>query len=339
MIRTILKILGGLVALVVIAAAGFYVYLSATWKKSYAYYPRPAISASTDTLTIARGDYLVHAVAHCPACHQNVDAYPTMKDALEHRGSGVDRDLVGGLTWDIPVFGRFVAANLTSDAETGIGAMNDADLARLLRHGVKRDGTIAPLMYLATGPMSDEDLTAVVSYLRSLKPVRHENRTEAPGIMGKLVLKGMKPRHDTHPPYVPAGGVSIERGAYLANGPAACFTCHSTADPMRSFAIVGPRFQGDAHAESDLTDPAFEIVTPNLTPDPTTGHITGWSEDDFAARFKAGPVYKGSKMPWDNFALMTEEDSRSIYRYLMSLDPVAHQVGPVRRSKGWKPGQ
>jgi hypothetical protein len=201
---------------------------------------------------------------------------------------------------------------------------------------VRRDGTIAPLMHLATGPMSDEDLTALVSYLRTLAPVRHVNRSEAPGVVGKLIIKGLRPRENAQVSYVPPGGVSAERGAYLANGPAACFTCHSTADPMHGFAIVEPRFQGDAHAEPDMTDPAFEIVTPNLTPDVTTGHITGWSEDDFVMRFQAGPMYMGSKMPWDNFALMSENDVRSIYRYLRTLPPAVHQVGPIRRHKGWK---
>jgi hypothetical protein len=39
-------------------------------------------------------------------------------------------------------------------------------------------------------------------------------------------------------------------------------------------------------------------------------------------------------MPWENFQRMTEEDLRSIYRFLRSLDPVEHQTGPTYRPKG-----
>lgn len=53
-------------------------------------------------------------------------------------------------------------------------------------------------------------------------------------------------------------------------------------------------------------DPAFEIVAPNLTPDPETGHITQWTEDDL----------------------------RSLYRYLRTLAPAKHPVGPTHRAKG-----
>ena len=38
-------------------------------------------------------------------------------------------------------------------------------------------------------------------------------------------------------------------------------------------------------------------------------------------------------MPWDAFQRLTETDVRSLYRFLRSLAPVKHYVGPtVRRS-------
>ncbi len=337
-IKTLLKVLGLLVALVVVVAAGFYLFLSATWKRRFPDHPLPAIAASADSTVIARGDYLVHAVAHCSMCHQEFDEALSIGSALQQRSNGVGRPLTGGLTWNIPVFGRFVAANLTSDRETGIGALSDGELARVLRHAVRRDGTIAPFMHLATGPMNDEDLTAVVSYLRTLAPVRRELRPEAPGIVGKLVVKNQRPREVPEFRPIPSPGISVERGEYLANGPAACFACHSESDPMKGFALVGPRFQGNAHPEPDPTDPSHEFVTPNLTPDPETGHITEWDEDGFVLRFQGGGAYPGSTMPWDCFALMSEDDQRSIYRYLMSLPPVRHDVGPAWRPTGWKAG-
>ena len=43
-------------------------------------------------------------------------------------------------------------------------------------------------------------------------------------------------------------------------------------------------------------------------------------------------------MPWENFRRMTEDDMRSIYRYLRSLPPVKKVTGPSHRKARWKPG-
>jgi hypothetical protein len=61
-------------------------------------------------------------------------------------------------------------------------------------------------------------------------------------------------------------------------------------------------------------------VTPNLTPDPTTGHIYAWTEDQCVARFK-NTVPTASPMPWGTFRNRTEDDLRALYRYLRSLPP------------------
>ena len=113
--KLFLKILGSIVLLLILIIAGFYVFIQATWNKSFADYSRPEIKASTDSAVIARGDYLVHAVAHCSICHQGVPAGKSEKEIMENRQNGVGQDLVGGHIWDIPLFGRFVTANLTSD--------------------------------------------------------------------------------------------------------------------------------------------------------------------------------------------------------------------------------
>jgi hypothetical protein len=43
-------------------------------------------------------------------------------------------------------------------------------------------------------------------------------------------------------------------------------------------------------------------------------------------------------MPWESFARMTEDDLRSVYRYLKSLPPTRKVIGPSHRKAGWKPG-
>jgi hypothetical protein len=64
-----------------------------------------------------------------------------------------------------------ISANLTRDPETGIGRRSDAEVARILRFGVRADGRAAfPLMELQ---LSDEDLTSILSYLRAQRATAH----------------------------------------------------------------------------------------------------------------------------------------------------------------------
>jgi hypothetical protein len=83
----------------------------------------------------------------------------------------------------------------------------------------------------------------------------------------------------------------------------------------------------------DETNATLEIIAPNLTPDPETGHIASWSEDAFVGRFRGGRVVTGSKMPWEGFARLTENDVRSVYRYLRTVPPVKRAVGPTVRKR------
>jgi hypothetical protein len=127
----------------------------------------------------------------------------------------------------------------------------------------------------------------------------------------------------------------VERGDYLANGPALCGMCHSPRDFLDGMALKGEAFSGCLAPEPGQADPTIEACAPNLTPHPTAGHITGWSEDQFVARLKSGTfVTHESPMPWANFANMTEVDLRSIYRYLRSLPPSGRVTGPPVRQVG-----
>jgi hypothetical protein len=67
---------------------------------------------------------------------------------------------------------------------------------------------------------------------------------------------------------------------------------------------------------------------PNLTPAQNTGRLTHMSEDEFVARFHAGRAIPGSPMPWEQFARMSDDDLRGIYRFLRTLPPVENDVGP-----------
>lgn len=324
--RTLLKVIGVVLAVLVLAGVALVAYVQFTYDRDFSAVPLPAIHATADSAILARGEYLVTAVAHCSACH-----------AITGTGTEAGADprgpLTGGFVFDIPAFGKFVPANLTPDSATGIGAMSDGQLARAIRNGVGRHGQLLPFMNFSVGNMSDADLTAIISWLRTRPPVTQQNQAGEWGPAAKALSLVLRPREQPPMADVAPHVVGPERGRYLANGPAACVGCHTPANPL-TFALEGAPFSGNATATPDESDAAWEFVTPNLTPDSATGHIVAWTEEQFLARFRQGRVYRGSIMPWDNFALMTERDIRSLYQYLSGLEPVANAVGPSRRRIG-----
>jgi mono/diheme cytochrome c family protein len=128
--------------------------------------PYPAIQASTDTAIIKKGKHLVLFSKACVQCHSplnNVDS------ALKN---GDEPSLAGGKQVQTP-FGTIHVPNLTPDVKTGIGRMTDAEIARVLRYGVKSNGE-AVLPFMQGLNLNDDDITAVISYLRSVKPVENK---------------------------------------------------------------------------------------------------------------------------------------------------------------------
>lgn len=276
------------------------------------------LAAVDDSSIIARGRYLVNGPAHCPACH-------TPQGPLTGMDPSHPPPMVGGYSFAVPG-GKVRAPNLTSDHETGIGSRSDAELIQALRYGRAPDGgTLLPFMELEG--LSDEDLVAVLSYLRSLPAVRSEVQVREVGFFGRLLIglfvTAKEP--EDQPPRRSPPGPSVERGEYLANHVASCAACHTRR--TRTGGYKGPRFSG-GYRMADEIDSTRELVTPNLTPDPETGHIVQWSEDEFVTRFRAGRLMPGSPMPWSSYAIMTDTDLRSIFRYLVSLPPVRHEVDP-----------
>jgi mono/diheme cytochrome c family protein len=327
-VRRLFKWFGIVVMVLAIVLGAAVSWVLASWDKDYSSIPRPAAVATKDPAIVARGEYLFHAVAHCSACHTTAGI---------QRKRGDRAPVAGGRVFPAGPFGRFIARNLTADTETGLGGQSDGDIARAVRYGVDHQGRFIPLMRLALGPMSDDDLAAVVSYVRTQAPVRRDEEPEQWGFLAKvLAATKMQPGAGRVAAAPASDQPSVERGAYLANGPAACFTCHSRFDPFDGFAMVGPALAGGG-AEPDESDPGFEFQAPNLTPDPKTGRIAAWDEDTFLTRFRGGRAFKGSHMPWENYGEMTDADIRSLFRYLKSLPPVAHDTGPSHRPAGWKP--
>ncbi len=236
--------------------------------------------------------------------------------------------LSGGFTWPIPP-GTFYTRNLTPDPETGIGNIPDKAIARALRYGVGHDGR-ALLPFMEMQGLADDDIAAVISYLRSQPPVRNPVPAHEYNLLGKVLKATVlaNPVGPSSPPPTTAPtGLSLERGRYLAEAASLCWACHTQRDHS-SGALTGPRY-GGASGFVDPGDPSKIWAPPNITTDPATGRLANMSEDEFVARFRLGRVLPGSPMPWHAYQGMAEDDLRSIHRFLVSLPPVTRDVGPA----------
>ena len=332
----IVKLVGIVVGALVLLMGGAVGYASATGetKLSFPDTEAPRLNASKDLAVIDRGRYLVHGPAHCVHCH-GADGDP-------HPENGREPPLPGGRAFPMGPLGTRYARNLTPDPETGIGGLSDEQLARVLRTGVTHDGQLSFFMTVAAPNLSDDDIVAVISYLRSREPVRNAVRQGEWSVLGKILLTyvfpPMKPRSVRGPVHVPpAPEPSLARGEYLVEHVAICGGCHTAFD-MDTFQQVGPKVGGSFPEPSHGPDQDMEFVAPNLT-----SHVTGYTgkvpEDLFVTRLRAGRVHATSLMPWECFGTMTDADLRSISRFLKSLPAAENDVGPTYRKLGWKRGQ
>lgn len=313
------KFLVGLAAVLAAAVVAFALYVASRQHLRFDV-ASPAIAASTDSSTIARGRYLVRHLAHCAGCHGD----PKQREAVE---AGEEVPLSGGFAFRIPP-GNFYTRNLTPDSATGIGAFTDGQLARALRFGVGHDGR-ALLPFMEMQGLSDEDLVAVISYLRSRPPVENAVPEHEYNLLGRIVkatLLANPVGPKSPPPATHPQGSDVEAGRYLVESVANCWACHTQRD-YNTGQLVGAHLAG-GNMPDDF-DPKRTWNPPNLTSDPATGRLAQFTEDEFVARFKAGRLVPGSPMPWPEFAGLHEEDVRAMYRYLRTVVPVANDPGPA----------
>src|SRR5512144_1925020 len=174
MMRKALLVVGAVLLIVVTAGAVF-----VASRQNLKFDPQyPNVVASTDSAIIERGRYIVRDVAPCASCHGD----PKQRAAY---ASGADVPLIGGFVFDIPP-GQFYTRNLTPDPETGLGNVPDKAIARALRYGVGHDGR-ALLPFMEMQGLSDDDLQAVVSYLRTQAPVHNPVAPHHFNVLGKVV--------------------------------------------------------------------------------------------------------------------------------------------------------
>lgn len=282
--------LGSLLIIIILIVSGLYISTGQRLSKTYEIAPE-TVAVSEDTAVIAHGEHLVKSL--CIGCHgDNMAGTPFFED---------------------PSLGNVPASNLTRGAG-GVGSKyDDAGWVRAIRHGVGYDDQALFIMPARDFyNMSDEDLGAVISYLKSLPPVDHELGEKklkplarilvAAGAFGD-VINAETIDHTGPRPTAPAPGVTAAYGTYLSKL-VGCTTCH-----------------GSNLAGGKDPDPAAPPA-PNITPN---GDLATWSDADFVATIRTGVTPSGRElsdfMPWRTMANLSDEELQAIWRYVQSLPP------------------
>lgn len=256
--------------------------------------PLPQVERTTDAARLARGEHLAHTITPCldSGCH--------------------GKDLGGGKVEEMGPIGTFSAPNISSG---GIGAAySDAELARLLTHGLKKDGrSIRFMPSHESNWLPDEDIVSVVSYIRTLPPSTKQNPGMRIGVLGKVLdTFGMIPidiarRVDhQHIEKAPAPTPDAAYGKYVAR---LCTGCHG--EKLSGGPIPG--------APPDMAVPL------NLTPDKTG--LAGFTLDDFKQVLRTGKRKQDGRklaelMPVESFGQFDDTEMQALFAYLQSVPAV-----------------
>lgn len=248
----------------------------------------------SDTAALERGRYLVDHAFNCRICHAP--------------------DLGGRAEIDNAAMGRLWGPNLTTGEGSATRDYTPVDWSRAIRHGLARDGRRLILMpsedYFA---FSDEDIGAVVAYIRSVPPVDRPNPGLTVGPVARTLLVTGEvtfaydkiPHAEARSTATP--GATVAWGQVLGT---TCIGCH------------GHGLSGGAIPGGDPSWPEARNITRHDT------GLAGWTEADFVRAMREGRRPDGTAiqppMPWQAYAGLTDADLRALWLYLESVEPRAY---------------
>lgn len=316
--KTLLKIVLALVAVVVLVAACGLGYLMFAFPKTV---PPSDIKVEATPERIERGKYLSEHVVGCSTCH-------TQRDWTKFAGPAKPELLgAGGDAFPLGPAGTLYAKNITPAA---IGNWTDGELIRAMTQGVSKDGTpLFPLMpYPHFGAMSEDDVHAIVSYVRTFKAIENNIPARQLNFPLNLVVRTI-PGPNTYGTR-PSPDDKVAYGRYMTRS-SLCADCHTPIDD-RGTPLPGMEFAGGM----EFLESGYRVRSVNITPDADTG-IGSWTEQQFIDKFKAfentTPATlseqerrQNTVMPMAAYAGMTREDLSAIYAYLRTVKPVTNRV-------------
>ena len=316
--RKALKILGIVVGAIILLIGAALLYFNIKGVPTYEVLA-PDLKVTIDSASVARGEYLVANT--CMQCHR-----------------GKDGKLSGQFLEDSPGFGKFYAPNITQHPTAGIGSYTDGELAYLLRTGVAKDGKITLPIMNRFNHISDEDLNAIIAYLRSdkkaVQPSDNVLPKSQPYLFAKVLMNlAIKPLpFPEHPIPTPDRADAAAYGEYIATSAISCYHCHSA-----SFAAVNDLvpsksqgFFGGGNQVSNPVEPGQLVYSANLTMHPENG-MGNWSEEEFVKAVKSGQGKDGQGLSpaMPTFPVLTDEDAKAIWAYLQTV-PVIDNAELVR---------
>jgi hypothetical protein len=232
-----------------------------------------------------------------------------------------------------PQFGEIHSANITQSKEHGIGNWKDADIAYLLRTGVKQDGQYLPVYMPKFPHLSDEDLRSVIAFLHSDQAVVQASEIpkvpSKPSLLSKFLclVAFKKIPYPSAPIIEPDSSNAVEFGHYLVTGRYDCYPCHS-----KDFKTLNMQFPEKTEGylgggNTLITLEGKTRFTPNITPDEKTG-IGTWTRDDLANVFahyknKDGKTLREPMLPYVG---LTDAEVTGIYKYLMTVPKISNVV-------------
>jgi mono/diheme cytochrome c family protein len=295
-----------LLVIVFLLAIVVAIFVSRTWDTK----PEPA--PDPEAAKLERGRYLVEHVMHCAHCHSPMDVskpgFPPVEGMKGAGWAGLD-----------PATPFVNAPNITPHVTAN---WKDEMFANAIRNGIGDDGQLLfPLMpYHYFRVISDDDLAAVIAYVKTWEPVENEvPDTQVPPPL-KALLQAPPPITGGVPP--PDRSDPVKYGEYLVNL-GNCQGCHTPLD-MKT---AQPRFDLAFGGGFRITGVWGDTSSANLTPD--ASGISYYDEALFFQVMREGRVQArklNDLMPWIYFRGMTDEDLRAIFAYLKTLKPVAHRV-------------
>ncbi|MBO9677678.1 MAG: c-type cytochrome [Acidovorax sp.] len=281
---------GGVALLIAAAAATLGYGLREAERRRDRVVPVPAypIAYTSDAQALARGRYLFETRG-CTECH-----------GMQGAGRSFVNDGKGT---------HIAGPNITPSGL--VAHFRPEDWERAIRHGVKPDGR--PLMVMPSedyNRLTDADLSALVSYVRSLPPqAGGEARVELPRPVWALYGLGMIPDaagridHGLPPAQPVTEGVTVEHGRYVAN---MCIGCHGPG-------LSGGKIPG---GPPDWPEAA------NLTPGAGSAMVRYPNAGRFVTMLRSGKRPDGRVilvMPFDSIARLSDVDAQALYAYLQTV--------------------
>lgn len=269
-----------------------------------------------DSASIQRGAYIATA-SDCTACHTAPGGLP----------------FAGGLAISSPV-GNIYSTNITPSVSAGIGAYTEAEFARAIRKGIRKDGAnLYPAMpYTSYRILSDSDVSDLYAYFMhgvapvDLKPQQTSlpfpmNIRMSMKIWNLLFLDSGTFAAD------PSHTADWNRGAYLVTGAAHCSTCHT------------PRgFLMQELANRDFTGAQVgPWYAPNITSDPVSG-IGTWNQAGLVQYLQTGSLAGNARAAGSmgeavehSFQYLSAADINAIATYIRAIPPVRNPADAASR--------